>query len=855
MPPPFSPGRAAVGACKRRPTQSLSFAGGLRRSSTAAGVLRRSPAFSGSGARPPPTYNATVRIRLNRYIISEIVGPMGLGFLVYTFILLLRFLFQSAEMIIRRGLPVSIVGELLLVTLPNIVVLTLPMSLLFGILIAVGRLSSDSELTAMRSCGISLFSLYRPVLLVSAFLTGLNVLLMIYILPWGNHSLQQLRLEILTKTMSQQVEPRVFYEEWVGKSIYVFEAPPPGRRWKGVFLAETDPSPTAQSQITVADWGEIKVDPTGERVVLSLTNAVRHTMDLNRPSRYETSLHKELDVVLEDQFTSEQKAKMAASKGVRELNMTELRRLRRNPRVPAETRNLALVELHKKFSIPFACIVFGLFALPLGINNRRGGKTSGFAISIGIIVVYYILLNNGEEAARFGKLPPWVAMWTPNLLLATIGIFILIRRNSDKSLLLGTLDRWVRTDLWGRLRWLQIKRKERLLRQGEEKRQLLPVKAPVVPRLLLRLPRPRIVFPSLLDRYVAALFGRVFAMVLLSGVTIFVIFDLTERIDDIIKNKVALAVVFKYYKYLSLQIIYQISPIVVLVTTLMTFALLSRTSEIVACKALGISLYRLALPAVVGALMITAFAGYLESGKILPAANEKVAEAKDTIQGRATVHYRRADRQWLFGQGRYIYNYLAYDSKLQTLQRLQVFDFDPAHHLIRRLFTENARYVGDEWVFSRGWARTFSSSGNVRRYNAFGEPRIVHYPETPSYFNSEIRPPDQMGYRELERYIDEMSESGQSEPDLLVSLDEKIAYPVISLVMALVALPFAFRLGRQGALYGIGLSVILGFVFMAIYAFFTKIGEAGALPALVAVWSPNTIFAILSVYLFLGVKS
>src|SRR5262249_34097687 len=160
--------------------------------------------------------------------------------------------------------------------------------------------------------------------------------------------------------------------------------------------------------------------------------------------------------------------------------------------------------------------------------------------------------------------------------------------------------------------------------------------------------------------------------------------------------------------------------------------------------------------------------------------------------------YRRADRQWLFGQGRYIYNYMAYDAKQQTLQRLQVFDFDPAHHLIRRLFTESAHYVGDEWVFSRGWARTFSGTGTFHRYTPFNEPRIVHYPETPGYFNSEIRPPDQMGYRELERYIDEMSESGQPEPSLVVSLDEKIAYPVISLVMALVALPFAFRLGKQG---------------------------------------------------------
>src|SRR5579864_7467536 len=293
------------------------------------GRLRRAHRRLVPGSSSSPPYNAAVRVRLNRYIISEILGPLGLGFLVYTFILLLRFLFQSAEMIIRRGLPVSIVGKLLLVTLPNIVVLTLPMSLLFGILIAVGRLSSDSELTAMRSCGISLFSLYRPVLLLSAGFTALNVLLMIYILPWGNHSLQELRLEILTQTMSQQVEPRVFYQEWVGKSIYVFEAPPPGRRWKGVFLAETDPN-NPKSQITVADRGDIKVDPTGEHVVLALEDAVRHTVDLNRPGPYEISRYKDLNVVLEDQFTSEQKAKISSSKGVRELSMAELRRLRRD---------------------------------------------------------------------------------------------------------------------------------------------------------------------------------------------------------------------------------------------------------------------------------------------------------------------------------------------------------------------------------------------------------------------------------------------------------------------------------------------------------------------------------------------
>src|SRR5215212_8754677 len=349
---------------------------------------------SSSGWTP---YNRPVlrirRFRLDRYILSEILGPLALGFLVYTFILLLRFLFDSAEMIIRRGLPVSIVGRLLTLTLPNIIVLTLPMSLLFGILIAVGRLSSDSELIAMRSSGISLLTLYRPILFMSAVFAILNTWLMVYALPWGNHALQQLRLEITTQSISQQVQPRVFYEEWEGKVLYVFETPEGEERWKGVFLAESVPS-GEDNEITIADWGEVRVEPDGERVVLRLYNAIRHKVNLNSPDRYEISRHRRLD-------------------------------------------------------------------LPLGINNRRGGKASGFALSIGVILLYYILLSNGEETARYGRIPGWVGMWAPNILMAAGGFFLLMRRNKDKSLLLSRLDRWVRQDVWRGLLFLKKRRQER----------------------------------------------------------------------------------------------------------------------------------------------------------------------------------------------------------------------------------------------------------------------------------------------------------------------------------------------------------------------------------------------------------
>ena len=339
--------------------------------------------------------------RLDLYLFREILGPLALGFSVYTFILLVRFLFQSAEMIIRRGLPLSTVGELLVYTMPNIVVLTIPMSLLFGILIAIGRLASDSELVALRSSGISLVSLYRPILLISALFTMINIALMIWVLPWGNHALQYTRLTIVTETVGQQVEPRVFYSEFEDALLYVFESDEESDWWEGVFL--TQALPGARNQVTVADRGLLRLDDAGEKVVLELENAYTHEVDFNSPGSYQVSKQDRTEQVLEDEFTSSQRDRISASKEVREQTLDELVALRADPDVSDEMRNLALVEIHKKFSIPFACMVFGLCALPLGFNNRRGGKASGFALSILVILVYYVMISNGEEAARLRR--------------------------------------------------------------------------------------------------------------------------------------------------------------------------------------------------------------------------------------------------------------------------------------------------------------------------------------------------------------------------------------------------------------------------------------------------------------------
>ncbi len=784
--------------------------------------------------------------RLDRYVISEILGPTTLGFLVYTSILLIQFLFRSADMIIRRGLPASDVGQLVLFTLPNIVVLTIPMAFLFGILVAVGRMAADSELIAMRSCGVSLFSLYRPVFLLSLVLTALNLYLMIDLLPRGNSALQQKRIEILAQSVSRQVEPRVFYEEWEGLILYVFDRDPGDDRWRGVFLSEDVPG--QRNQLTVAESGQVVVDDAGERVVLRMTNAITHEVDVARPDRYTTKHWDYLEQVLEDRFTTNQRTRIQASKGLRELMVPELLERMNDDRLSEALRRLAEVEVHKKFSIPVACVVFGLLALPLGFNNRRGGKSSGFALSILVILVYYVLISNGERAAQVGKLPPWLAMWLPNLILSALGGLLLLRRNRDKSVVLSRIDRWARTTVSG---WFTAKRQRQQRRRNVRKRLKRRRQAPAV---VLRLPRLRLRFPNILDRYVVRTFAQVFLLVTVSAVSIYIISDLTESVGDILRNQVSANVVFGYYKYLSLQIFFETSPILVLLSTLIAFALLSRSNEVTAIKSLGVSLYRLSLPAVAAAVVVALFCGFLE-GFVLPASNARVAELKDEIRGKASQRtYRRADQNWLFGQGRYIYNYSRYDSSRQEISDLQVFEFGSGYSIDRRMYASKARYVDGRWIYADGWALSFDGLRQTHSVS-YEEPVVGDYPETPEYFETEIRGPQEMRFAELREYIAEIEGRGQRAPELEVELHKKVAYPVIAVVMALVALPFAFRLGRRGALYGVGVAVVLGMIFLGVFAFFTTMGEAGALPPGLAVWSPAAVFSMLSVYLFLGIRT
>jgi LPS export ABC transporter permease LptF/LPS export ABC transporter permease LptG len=800
--------------------------------------------------------------RLDRYLLAQFLGPIAVGFLLYTSLLLVRFLFISAEMIIKRDVPASTVLQLIGLSLPNMVVLSLPMSFLFGLLLALGRLSADSEIVALRACGVSSRRLYLPMLLLAIGATGLNLALMVHYLPRANRTLVEVQTRTLLETAGAQIEPRIFYDELVDKTLYVFETSGPHRPWKGVFLADSILAGRA-NEVTVAEGGQLYSARQGGRITMRLYDATRQKVDPRRADRFEISRQRSLDLLVQDTtFANREPSRSSISRGVREMSLDELRTVRRDPSQPAEVRNLALVEIHKKFSIPFANLAFALLALPLGVGYQRGGKASGFTLSLLVIALYYVMISNGEEAARFGRLPAWLAMWAPNLMLAVLAALLLWYREA-----LRALPNSVRM-LPGRLLLPLLVRMPRLGRftarqtaavpiagaQGAAR--TLPRRARLRFRVRFQLPRLSFDFPTLIDRLVLRTFLFVFLLSLLSGIIIFVLFDLGEIFDEILKNHVPLSVLLEYYADFSLRMVVLIAPLVFLVATLLTVGLFVRTSEVTACKALGISIFRFSFSIILTSLVIGSLLALAQSF-LFPATELRLEQLQARIHGqKARERSQLPDRRWFADENRYIFNFsdLGVNEGRFFLRDLQVFDFDQRHRLVRRMAAELATFQDGRWSLANGWARSFDR-GDIVSYRPFTEPVRVNFPESPDYFRRDDRTARAMDFQELRTHIARLAKQGLPVSDLEVELHRRVAFPLLSLVMSVIALPFALRLGRQGALYGTGVALLLGILLLGCYAFFEKLGDVGWITPVVAVWSPAALYSLLAGYLLLRVRS
>ena len=775
----------------------------------------------------------------DRYILKEIIPPFIIGLLICSFVLLMNQILVLSEMFIARGIPFGTILALLAYLIPSVLAFTVPMSVLMGIMAGLSRMSSDSEITALKTLGVSHKRLLSPVIAFSIAGFLVTTFLTLYIAPQANFKwVQTLSRSVLAKVQFK-IKAREFNEGIPNAVIFIQDIKKEDL-WENIFiyLSESPEEP----QVVYAKKGKINFYEKERKASLELFEGALHSYVLSDPEKYRVtsfkSLEKELNV--ENFFSS-----IPSKKGVRQKDIKELlndsKFIKKELEAFPESMKVSQefwkknreyishrIEVQKKFALPFSCLIFAFLGIALGASTKKGGKTSGFTISIGLVLIYYILITAGENVAMDFRISPFLGMWGPNILFL-LGSLYFFARPLEEASLLSSFS-------------LLFKGKKEVF--SSEKRK----------KFVRTRPRFSLKFPNIIDRYLTRKYLYIFILVFISLLIISFIVTFFERVDNIYKHNQSLSFLFEFIWYNIPEFIHYILPVTALTTALLSLGILNKFNEITAMKACGISLYRIIVPVLLLGALASVFSFYLQEG-ILPYSNRKAEETWNKINEVPPRSYTYLDRRWVLSRDKNrIYYYKYFDPAYSIFSQISIYDIDPASWSLKRRIYSDKGYLKDKNLFLTDcWYRNFENGETVKFERK--EQMELAPVEEKSYFLKKWKEPDQMNYRELKAYIAEIEEGGFETVKFKVDLNYKVSFPFACLIMTLIGIPFAFSMGKRGTLVGIGLSLMIAIVYWGAIGIFKSLGYIGYLSAFLAAWGPNLIFGLAGLYMIFTLRT
>jgi len=795
--------------------------------------------------------------RLTVYFLSELATATFVAIAVWTAILMMNDLFFIARQAIQKDLGISITLEILVLKIPNLLVLAIPMGTLLGSLIAVGRFSADGEIVALQAAGLGPFQLIRPMAIhgLVAFCAAFSIYA--FAQPWASYELRAMQSRIVTaRNISTEIRPRVFFDALPGYVLFVDEMPPgtQGILERTVLYQAPEQGGGGNEQLIVAKHATIGPGPPGEgRLRLTFKDGVAQSFRSTDPDSYRSvqfSSYAPSPVVLP--------AWMQAGAGRPDKTVSDMtpRDLWREYRTALASKDKLLrgyrllsaqSEAHRRIALPFASLVFALLALPLGVSRVRSGKGAGFAISLGIVLVYWMLFTVGLEQARNGRLPVAIGVWGANLVVFAwmVTAYALMRSPARR--------RWWITGLEA-VRLAVTRSAGRLFRRTRTR----TAASGAANGTHSRGPRLSVV----LDRYIGSLYLRVLGLALASTYLIFSLVELKGLIDAVVERKQPAILVLNYFKYFIPGALVFTLPFAAMIAAVLAVTMLARHGELTALKAAGMSVRRVCLPIIFLTLLLCAGL-HLVQDRIAPETNRRAQAVKDVIQGRTPRTYGWSPGgRWTFGNDGRLYHYRLFDPQSLRFQGLSVFRVDLASaRVLEQWFCVSARWTGTAWDAEKGWYRAFPEAGSVGDYRRFERETLSGFDPPDSFTRREKTLlagsdlPNQASIADLDEQIGSLAKSGYDTTRLRVEYWQKTAAVATPLVTVLLGLPFAFKVGRRGSMYGVGVGLILAIVFWATAAIFNALGLETVLPPLLAAWSPNVFFAAVGAYLLLYVPT
>ena len=754
---------------------------------------------------------------IDRYVIRQVLMPFCIGLVVFTFVFIIRTLKEYVEPLAARGVPAMVLARVLMLLIPQALALSIPMSLLLGLLVAFGKLSSQREFVALQACGVSLRRLLVPVGVVSILGWAATSYVMIEALPASNQAFRTETFKIIANRAEGEVKPRVFFTDFRDLVLYVRDVPP-GGGWNGVFMADFRPGqPRA---VYVARHGSVNINMEKETIDLILNDVFKHTPEADAA---ELSRHKQVTLRID---SSALFPKGGPAKSDNEMTIAELRaKIVQQIEAKDSTHN-QIMAIHRKFSIPVACLVFGVIGLALGATNRRDGALGSFGLGIAVVFAYYIPLFLFPQMTKGGHIPPELAVWLPNILLGVFALVLFIWRDRVADQPIGA-PAWL---LRIRQRFTRPQRARRL--GGGPLR--------------------------ILDSYVAGTYVRILLLTCGATVAVFYISTFIDLSDKMFKGMAPWYAVFEYLIFATPQFMYYILPLSVLIATLVTVGMLTSSSELVVMKACGVSLYRATAPMLLCAAVVGGILFALDA-TVLGSANRRAEALKDRIKG--IIVLRPLDRPWMLGGDGAIYHIGAFDHARHHFTDIDIWKTDDSMALLeQQTSAKRASYVGTDggqspatWRLDNGWTRTFDKTGHSTDYRQF--PSDLRELENAAYFAQEPPEAEFMSFRELRVNTDRLAASGIDVLEQRVDLARKVAFPFVTIIMTLIAIPFAVTIGRSGTMAGIGVGIALAMAYWGALSISGALGAGGALAPHLSAWAPNLIFGAGAVYLLLTVRT
>jgi len=371
----------------------------------------------------------------NRYIFKEMFAPFSINIFVFAFLFLMTEMIEIANWIVNYNLSIWAVLTIILYTMPAFLIFIIPMSVMLAILLTFLRLSSDNEIVALKSCGMSIYGLLTPVLLFALLGFFLTMFMTVYGVPRSKASLEEMTLKIAASNVDIGLKERTFNDSFKGVMLYINKIDVKNRKLIDVFI-EDKRQPDIVSTV-VAPEGRLIGEPEKYIYHLILSNGTIHQTNPKERSANSIQFNTyKLSLDFKQQVADSAKREKERD----EMSVAELRQYIENySKSDPEDYHKARILLHRRFSIPVACLSLGLLAFPLGIQSKSTKRSFGLILCLFFFFLYYVLLTAGYSFGKTGVYPPSIGMWLPNIVMTAIGLYFLRQSGRERSLKLYLL--------------------------------------------------------------------------------------------------------------------------------------------------------------------------------------------------------------------------------------------------------------------------------------------------------------------------------------------------------------------------------------------------------------------------------